>query len=122
MIILGISAFYHDSSATIIKDNDIIASAQEERFTRIKHDNSFPLNSIDYCLNSSQIQLSEIDEVIYYENPNIKLFRILKSNFNQKKFLNLMQIFLGINKFFIKKKNKKNFRKFLSTESKESCL
>ncbi len=119
MIILGISAFYHDSSATIIKDNEIIASAQEERFTRIKHDNSFPLNSIDYCLNSSQIQLSEIDEVIYYENPNIKLFRILKSNFNQKNFLNLMQIFLGINKFFIKQKIKKILENFYQQKVKK---
>ena len=67
--ILGLSCFYHDSAATIIKDGEIIAAAQEERFTRKKHDSSFPFNSVRYCLESQNINLNDIDKVVYYEKP-----------------------------------------------------
>tara|TARA_Y100000590_G_scaffold456771_1_gene608042 strand:- start:3163 stop:4980 length:1818 start_codon:yes stop_codon:yes gene_type:complete len=79
--ILGISAFYHDSSATIIKDGKIIAAVQEERFTRIKFDSSYPLNSINYCLESANIKVSQLDEIVYFENNHLKFDRILKTYF-----------------------------------------
>ena len=63
MKILGISAFYHDSSACIVKNGEIISAVQEERFTRKKNDKNFPLNSINYCLKQSKIKLSEIDAI-----------------------------------------------------------
>ena len=59
--ILGISAFYHDSAAAIITDGDIVSAAQEERFTRIKHDPSYPINAINYCLKESGLALEQID-------------------------------------------------------------
>ncbi len=77
--ILGISSFYHDSAASIIKDGEIIACVQEERFTRKKHDSSFPVNSIKYCLDFCKIKLSEIDYVVFYEKPFTKFERILET-------------------------------------------
>jgi carbamoyltransferase len=79
MYILGISAFYHDSSACLIKDGEIIAAVQEDRFTRIKHDNSFPHNSIEYCIEESNISCSEIKHVVFYEKPFLKFERILET-------------------------------------------
>lgn len=79
MIILGISAYYHDSAASIIKDGEIIAAAQEERFTRIKGDNSFPHNAINFCLNSLNITINDVDSIVFYENPLIKFERLLIS-------------------------------------------
>lgn len=80
MIILGISCFYHDSSAAIIKDGEIIAAAQEERFTRTKHDNTFPYKSIEYCLNTLSIAMNEIDYIVFYEKPIIKFSRIIEQH------------------------------------------
>ncbi len=77
--ILGISAFYHDSAATIIKDGKIIAAAQEERFTRIKHDSSFPTNSIKFVLKYCNIKLSNIDHIIFFEKPFLKFERLLET-------------------------------------------
>ena len=77
--ILGISAFYHDSAATIIKDGKIIAAAQEERFTRIKHDPSFPTNSIKFVLKYCNIKLSNIDHIIFFEKPFLKFERLLET-------------------------------------------
>ena len=79
--ILGISAFYHDSAASLIINGKIISSAQEERFTRIKHDSSYPFNSINWILKSSNLKLVEIDKIIFYENPQLKFQRIIKSYF-----------------------------------------
>ena len=67
-IILGISAYYHNSSATLIIDGEIISAAEEERFTRIKGDSSFPIHAINYCLNEAKITISEITYVAFYEN------------------------------------------------------
>jgi len=75
--ILGISCYYHDSSATLLKDNKIIASVQEERFTRKKHDNSFPINAIKYCLKEANITSKELDYISFYEKPLLKFERIL---------------------------------------------
>ena len=68
MKILGISAFYHDSAATLIINGKIIAAAQEERFTRKKHDSSYPFNAIEFVLKYSKIKFSEIDKVIFMKN------------------------------------------------------
>lgn len=79
MYILGISAFYHDSAAAIIKDGEIIAAAQEERFTRIKHDQDFPINAIRYCLKETGISVQQISLVSFYDKPFIKFERILET-------------------------------------------
>ena len=77
--ILGISAFYHDSAACIVRDGEIIAAAQEERFTRKKHDPAFPSKSVEYCLREAGVKISEIDLVAFYEKPFLKFDRILHS-------------------------------------------
>jgi len=79
MFILGISAFYHDSAACIIKDGEIIAAAQEERFTRKKHDASFPHHAIKYCMKEAQINTEQIDSVVFYEKPFVKFERLLET-------------------------------------------
>jgi len=79
MNILGISAFYHDSAAVLVRDGDIIAAAQEERFTRKKHDNRFPINSVDYCLQAGDIDAERLDFVIFYEKPIVKFERLLET-------------------------------------------
>lgn len=75
--ILGISCYYHDSSAALLKDGQIVAAAMEERFTRKKHDFSFPINAIEYCLKSKNISIEEIKHIGFYEKPFIKFERIL---------------------------------------------
>jgi len=77
MYILGISCFYHDASAALLKDGKIVAAAQEERFTRKKHDTSFPEKAIEYCLKSQNITINEIDYIGFYEKPLLKFERIL---------------------------------------------
>ena len=79
MYILGISAFYHDSAACLIKEGEIIAAAQEERFTRKKHDHAFPSNAIQYCLKEAGIDNKELDYVAFYDKPFLKFERILES-------------------------------------------
>ncbi len=79
MIIIGISAFYHDSAACIVKDGVILAAAQEERFSRIKHDSSFPKNSIKYCLDFAKVNIEDVSYVSYYENPSLKFKRLIKT-------------------------------------------
>ena len=79
MYILGISAFYHDSAACLLKDGEIVAAAQEERFTRKKHDQSFPNNAIKYCLEQVNISASQIDNVVFYEKPFVKFERLLET-------------------------------------------
>ena len=79
MNILGISAFYHDSAACLVRDGDIVAAAQEERFTRKKHDFSFPLNAIDYCLEAGKIKSESLDFIAFYDKPFVKFERILET-------------------------------------------
>ncbi|MBT3880669.1 MAG: carbamoyltransferase [Candidatus Scalindua sp.] len=79
MNILGISAFYHDSAACLVRDGEIIAAAQEERFTRKKHDFHFPINAVEYCLKEAGISAGDIDYVGFYDKPFIKFERILYS-------------------------------------------
>ena len=79
MNILGISAFYHDSAAALIVDGKIAAAAQEERFTRIKHDPAFPVKAVDYCLQEAGISASNLDFVAFYEKPLLKFNRLLET-------------------------------------------
>ena len=79
MIILGISAFYHDSAACIMKNGEILAAAQEERFSRVKHDSSFPIRSIQYCLDYAGITIDEVSYISYYEKPILKFDRLIKT-------------------------------------------
>lgn len=79
MYILGISAFYHDSAAALIKDGQIIAAAQEERFTRIKHDPAFPVNAIGYCLEEAGIKGDQLEHVVFYDKPFLKFERLLET-------------------------------------------
>ena len=79
MRILGISAFYHDSAAALVVDGEIVAAAQEERFTRKKNDAGFPRHSIEYCLSEAGCPLSQIDLVVFYEKPFLKFERLLET-------------------------------------------
>lgn len=79
MYILGISAFYHDSAACLIKDGEIISAAQEERFTRIKHDQNFPIHAIDFCLRSSGITSGDLSYVAFYDKPFLKFERLIET-------------------------------------------
>ena len=79
MYILGISAFYHDSAACLIKDSEIIAAAQEERFTRKKHDAEFPTHAIQYLLEEAGIASRKIDNIVFYEKPFVKFERLLET-------------------------------------------
>jgi len=105
--ILGISSFYHDSAAVVIIDGKIIAAAQEERFTRKKHDESYPKNAINYVLGEAGIKLSEVDHVVFYEKPFLKFERLLEtyvgfSPSGFKSFSMSMPLWLG-EKLFQKK-------------------
>ena len=77
--ILGISAFYHDSAACILKNGKIIAAAQEERFTRKKHDSSYPHNAIEFVLDYANLKLSEVDQIVFFEKPFLKFERLLET-------------------------------------------
>ncbi len=78
-LILGISAFYHDSAAALIKDGEIIAAAQEERFSRKKHDPRYPYNAVDYILKDSNLKLDEVDHIVFFEKPFLKFERLLET-------------------------------------------
>jgi len=104
--ILGISAYYHDSAAALISDGKITAAAQEERFTRKKHDASFPKHAVEYCLLEAGIKLSDVDYVVFYDKPLIKFERILETYLAYapkgfKSFLAAMPIWLK-EKLFLK--------------------
>ncbi len=105
--ILGISAFYHDSAAALVIDGKIIAAAQEERFTRIKHTPDFPVNAIEYCLQEAGLALTELDAVVFYDKPLLKFERLLQTyhQFAPKgllSFIKAMPVWLR-EKLFIKK-------------------
>ena len=72
-IILGISAFYHDSAACLLIDGKIVSAAQEERFTRIKHDKSYPFNAINFVLSFAKIKLSDVNQIVFLKNPFLNL-------------------------------------------------
>ena len=78
--VLGISAFYHDSAACLVKDGEIIAAAQEERFTRRKHDHQFPRNAAAYCLKEAGLEVADLDYVGFYDKPLLKFERLLETS------------------------------------------
>ncbi len=86
MYVLGISAFYHDSGAALIKNDDIIAAAQEERFTRKKHDPGFPEHAINYCLEEAGISMKDVDYIAFYDKPFIKFERLLETYLSEAPF------------------------------------
>ncbi|MBO9634212.1 MAG: hypothetical protein J7578_13935, partial [Chitinophagaceae bacterium] len=79
MTILGISAFYHDSAAAIIQNGEVIAAAQEERFTRKKHDPAFPVNAARFCLEYAGRSINDVDAVVFYDKPLLKFERLLET-------------------------------------------
>jgi carbamoyltransferase len=79
MHILGVSCYYHDSAAAILRDGDLVAAAQEERFSRIKHDSGYPKRAINFCVETAGINSSDLDYVAFYEKPLRKFDRILKT-------------------------------------------
>jgi carbamoyltransferase len=104
--ILGISAFYHDSAAAIVRDGEIIAAAQEERFTRKKHDPRFPKNAINYCLGEAFIEADELNAVVFYDHPLWTLDRVIRSILStvprgEEQWLKASRSLLG-NKLFVK--------------------
>jgi carbamoyltransferase len=113
---LGVSAFYHDSAAALIDDGAIVAAVQEERFTRVKHDASFPANAISYCLEEAGLQLADIDYVVFYDKPFLKFERLLETYLAYapkgfKSFRMSMPIWLK-EKLFQKTMLRKEFQKF----------
>lgn len=100
MYILGISAYYHDSAAALIKDGEIIAAAQEERFTRIKHDHNFPSNAVKFCLKYAGITASDLEAVVFYDKPFLKFTRLLETYLScpgrgLSSFMKAMPLWLG---------------------------
>jgi carbamoyltransferase len=107
MLILGISAFYHDSAAAIIEDGKIIAAAQEERFTRKKHDPDFPVNAVRYCLEHAGISINQLDGIAFYDKPLLKFERLLETYYafapkGLRSFILSMPVWLK-EKLFLKK-------------------
>ena len=99
MYILGISAFYHDSAACLIKDGEILAAVQEERFTRKKHDAAFPKNAVEYCLKHAGISIQEVDLVAFYDKPLLTFERLLETYIDYaprglRSFLKAMPVWL----------------------------
>ncbi|OGK41132.1 hypothetical protein A3A74_02200 [Candidatus Roizmanbacteria bacterium RIFCSPLOWO2_01_FULL_35_13] len=95
MNILGISAFYHDSAAALIKDGKVLCAAEEERFSRIKHDNQFPAKAVEFCLGEANITIEDVDYISYYEKPLLKFERILETFVDTYPF-SLMPFLKGI--------------------------
>lgn len=121
MYLLGISAFYHDAAAALVKDGKIIAAAQEERFSRIKHDAGFPTKAIEYCLAEAGISINEVEAIIYYEKPLLKFERLLESYYaNAPKgfssFIMAMPMWVG-SKLYLKKIIRDHLKKGISKGS-----
>jgi len=118
MKILGLSAYYHDSAAALVVDGEVVAAAQEERFTRKKHDPGFPSNSIRYCLESQELEIDDLDAVIYYEKPLLTFERLLETHLataprGGRSFIAAMQVWLK-EKLFLKSEIKKQLLKLSS--------
>ena len=112
--LLGISCFYHDSAAVLISDGEIISAVQEERFSRKKHDPSFPENAIKYCLKSNNLDLGDITNIVYYEKPLLTFERLLETYLavaprGGRSFIAAMQVWLK-EKLFLKSELKKSFK------------
>ena len=125
MDILGISAFYHDSAACLLRDGQILAAAQEERFTRIKHDPGFPTHAVKYCLREGKISLSDLTYIVFYDKPLVKFERLLETYLafapkGLKSFVAAMPIWLK-EKLFLKSLLQKELMD-LSSVTKKAVL
>src|SRR5215212_3798989 len=105
MKILGISAFYHDSAAAIIIDGEIVAAAQEERFTRKKFDASFPRKAVEFCLHYAGTSLNNLDAIVFYDKPFLKFERLLETYYNFsprgiKSFITSMPVWIKVKFLF----------------------
>jgi len=126
MLILGISAFYHDSAVALVSDGKIIAAVQEERFTRKKHDSCFPGNALEYCLREAGVVLDEVDFVVFYDKPFLKFERLLETYlsfapFGFKSFRMAIPIWFR-DKLFLKNLLIKELRKHSESFSESSLL
>ena len=126
-IILGLSAYYHDSAAALIRDGKIIAAAQEERFSRLKHDPSFPKKAIVSICNQSGTDLTKIDKVIFYEKPLVKFERILKTSIANapmgfESFKQSMQEWIINQKLLMKRNIKRELASICTTLSEKPLL
>ncbi len=122
MKIIGISAYYHDSAAALLVDGNIVAAAQEERFTRIKHDPSFPQQAIRFCLEQQRIKLKDVDYVVFYDKPLVKFERLLETYLSYapkglRSFLAAMPVWLK-EKLFLKKQLKRELAALSNLEEK----
>jgi carbamoyltransferase len=118
MDILGISAFYHDSAAALVRDGEVIAAAQEERFSRKKHDPSFPTNAVGFCLEQSDVRLRDLDYLVFYDKPLVKFERLLETYLAYaprgfKSFVAAMPLWLR-EKLFLKATLKREFARVAS--------
>jgi carbamoyltransferase len=124
--ILGISAFYHDSAAALIEDGEIIAAAQEERFTRKKHDPSFPTNAVKFCLNYGGVKLADLDAIAFYDKPLLKFERLLETYYafapkGLSSFITAMPVWLK-EKMFLKRLLQEELEKIESVDLKKVKL
>jgi carbamoyltransferase len=121
--ILGISAYYHDSAAALVRNGDIVAAAQEERFTRKKHDAGFPVHAIAYCLDEAGIRLTGIDHIVFYDKPMVKFERLLETYLAYapsgfRSFLSSMPVWLK-EKLYLKSVLKKELAKLGECKAKD---
>ena len=116
MKILGISAYYHDSAAALIEDGKVIAAAQEERFTRLKHDASFPNQAIKYCLDCAELEVGDLDAIVFYDKPFLKFERVIQTflDYAPRGWLQFVSAIPGWlkEKLFIKKNIKEAIEEF----------
>jgi len=124
--ILGISAYYHDSAAAILVDGEIVAAAQEERFTRKKHDAGFPEQAIRYCLNEAELELSMVDQVVFYDKPFLKFERLLETYYNYSprgvaSFVTAIPVWIS-EKLFLKRNIRKGLKTIGDFDSQKQTL
>ncbi|RMF20265.1 MAG: hypothetical protein D6765_17080, partial [Bacteroidetes bacterium] len=126
MKILGISAFYHDSAAAVIEDGKIIAAAQEERFTRKKHDPSFPVNATRFCVEYAGFTIDELDAVVFYDKPLLKFERLLETYYGfspkgLRSFITAIPVWLR-EKMFLKRVINEELEKIMPFDKKKLRL
>lgn len=121
--ILGISAYYHDSAAALVRDGEIVAAAQEERFTRRKHDPRFPQNAIQYCLDTAGVRMENVDHVVFYDKPLVKFDRLLQTYLAEapkgfRSFVSAMPVWLK-EKLYLKRELTESLRAFGDLKKKD---
>ena len=121
--ILGIAAYYHDSAAALLKDGELAAAAQQERFSRRKHDARFPADAIRYCLETQNLRLNELDRIVFYDKPLIKFERLLETYLSYaprgfRSFVAAMPVWLK-EKLYLKSVLKKELAELGGCEPKE---